>query len=136
MEQIMKNILVSLTIATLVGLGGCASLQRPTTESLSAIPVVQFGETVPANGDFILYFPAGKLIPVVVTIKGSALSQEAENTLNVTLKKDIYAYKQWVSFDRNTWQRGNDALGFNVEIKIPGPEHPKPGLIKLQVDLK
>lgn len=132
----MKNILVLLAMAALVGIGGCASLQKPTAESLGAIPMVQFGETVPASGDFILYFPAGKLIPVVVTIKGSVFSQEAENTLNVTLKRDIYAYKRWVSFDRKTWQRGDEALGFNVEIKIPGPEHPKPGLIKLQVDLK
>jgi len=134
----MKNILVPFAMAALalVGLGGCASLQKPTTETLGAIPVVQFGEAVPAGGDFILHFPAGKPIPVVATIKGSAFSQEAESTLNVTLKQDIYAYKQWVSFDRKTWQRGDDALGFNVEIKIPSPEHPKPGLMRLQVDLK
>lgn len=123
-------------MVALVGLGGCASLQKPTTESLAAIPVVEFGENAPANGNFILYFPAGKPIPVLATIKGSAFSQEAENTLNVTLKKDIYAYKQWVSFDRKIWQRGDDALDFNVEIKIPSPEHPKPGLMKLKVDLK
>ncbi len=132
----MKNILVPLAMALLAGLGGCASLQKPTTESLDAIPVVRFGETVPAKGDFILHFPAGKPIPVVTIIKGSAISKEAESTLNITLKKDIYAYKRWVSFDRKTWQRDDEALGFNVEIKIPGPEHPKPGLIRLQVDLK
>ena len=132
----MNRILVVLTAAALLGLDGCASLQVPAAESLAAIPVVQFGEAVPVNGDFILYFPAGKPIPVVATIKGSALSHEAESTLNVSLKQDIYAYRQWVSFDRKTWQRGNDVLGFNIEVKIPGPEHPKPGLIKIQVDLK
>ena len=132
----MKNILVPLAMAVLAGLGGCASLQKPTAETLGAVPVVQFGKAVPASGDFILHFPAGKPIPVVTTIKGSAFSQETENTLNVTLKKDIYAYKSWVSFDRKTWQRGDEALRVNVEIKIPGYEHPKPGLIKLQIDLK
>ncbi len=132
----MKNILISLAMAALVGLGGCASLQKPTAESLGATPVVQFGEAVPASGDFILYFPADKSIPVVTTIKGSAFFQEAENTLSVALRKDIYAYKKWVSFDRKTWQLSDDVLGFNVEIKLPGPEHPKPGLVKIQVDLK
>ena len=76
------------------------------------------------------------VIAALVGLGGSVFSQGAENTLSVALKKDIYAYKRWVSFDRTTWQKGDEVLGFNVEIKIPGPEHPKPGLIKLQVDLK
>ena len=125
----MNKNLVPLVLAVLIGLGGCASLQQPTTESLSAIPEVQFGDAAPASGDFILHFPAGKPIPVMASIKGSALSQEAENTLNVTLKKDIYAYKQWVSFDRKTWQRGDEVIGFKIEIKIPSPAYPKPGLM-------
>ncbi|TCV80115.1 hypothetical protein [Sulfurirhabdus autotrophica] len=132
----MKSISLSFVILALIGLGGCASFIKPTPETLKAVPVVQFGKPTPANGDFILFFPAGKPIPVVTVIKGSALTQEAEHTLNVTLKKDIYAYKRWVSFDHKTWQRGDEALGINIEIKIPGPEHPKPGLIKVQVDLK
>lgn len=132
----MKKILVSLAMLALGVTGGCASLQRPTAEALSAVPVVQFGEDIPTSGDFILYFPAGKPIPVVASIKGSALSKEAENTLNVTLKKDIYAYKQWVSFDRKNWQQAEQVLAVKGEIIIPGPEHPKPGLMRLQIDLK
>lgn len=136
MEKIMKNSLLALTMAALLGLGGCAGLQKPTTAALDAVPVVQFGQAVPANGDFILHFPAGKPIPVVATVKGSAFSRDAESTLNVTLKSDIYAYRQWVSFDRKTWRHSDDVLDFNVDIKIPSPLYPKPGLITLQVDLK
>ncbi|MDX1252044.1 MAG: hypothetical protein IDH49_07310 [Gammaproteobacteria bacterium] len=132
----MKKILVFLAASALLVTGGCANLKKPTMETLDTVPVVEFGNDAPANGDFILYFPAGKPIPVVAAIKGSALAQEAESTLNVTLKKDIYAYKSWVSFDRKTWQRGDEVLGFKFEIKVPGPEHPKPGLMGFRVDLK
>jgi hypothetical protein len=132
----MKSILFPFAVSALIGLGGCASLQTPAAESLAGIPVVEFGETPPAKGDFILYFPAGKVIPVVSSIKGSALAREAEATLNVTLKKGIYAYKQWASLDRKTWQPGDAVLDFDVDIKIPGPEHPQPGVMKIQVNLK
>ena len=43
-------------------LGGCASMQ-PSAEALSKLPVVQFGEPVPAGSDHILFFPANKPIP-------------------------------------------------------------------------
>ena len=132
----MKYAVRILMLLAFVGIGGCASMGKPSPETLGGVPEVQFGDKVPLDGEFILHFPAGKPIPVVASIKGSALSEEAESTLHVTLKKDIYAYKRWVSFDRKIWQRSDQVLGFNVEIRIPSPRHPQPGMMKLQVDLK
>jgi hypothetical protein len=131
----MKRFSPYLLLPALVGVVGCASLQTPTAESLRSVPMVEFGTPVPA-GDFVLHFAAGKPIPVVASVTGSALAQEAESTLNVTLKQDIYAYKQWVSFDRVAWVRSDKALGFKLELKVPGPEYPKPGILKVQVDRK
>jgi len=131
----MKRFLSYLLASVLVGVSGCASLQTPSAESLQSVPVVEFGDAVPA-GDFILHFTAGKPIPVVASVTGTALAQEAESTMRVALKQDIYAYKQWVSFDRTTWVHSDKALGFRLELKVPSPEYPKPGVLKLQVDRK
>ena len=132
----MKITLVSLALAIILMLGGCASMQAPTSEALTAVPVVEFGNAAPEGGDFILYFPAGKPIPMTTAIKGSALSEEAEITQTVKLKQDIYAYKEWVSFDGKHWQPSEDVLAIKADMMIPSIQHPKPGLIKIQVDLK
>jgi hypothetical protein len=119
-----------------LSLQGC-SLHKPTAETLGKVPTVEFGQTAPATGDFILHFPAGKPIPITASVSGSALAQADQKTLTVTLKKDIYTYKEWVSFDRNTWQKSGDVLGFNLNIQVPSPEHPNPpGLMEMRVDLK
>jgi hypothetical protein len=136
MEKNMKINLVSLAMTIILGLGGCASMQAPTSEVLAAVPMVEFGNAAPKNSDFILYFPAGKPIPMTTSIKGSALSEEAETTQTVKLKQDIYAYKEWVSFDGKHWQPSEDALTINADMMIPSVQHPEPGLVKIQVDLK
>ena len=114
--------------------GGCASMQQPSGEALSKLPVVQFGEPVPAGNDYILFFPADKPIPTNVAIKGSIFAKEAEQRLNVTLRRDIYAYRNWISYDRVTWLNGREAIKTDVQIQIPGYAHPEPGLMKIQMD--
>lgn len=132
----MRNNRLALALLAALSLPGCASLTTPTTASLKNVPVVQFGDPVPKNGDFILHFAAGQPIPVVTSITGSALAKSDERTLHVTLARDIYAYKHYVSFDDIHWQPAKQALGFHVEIKIPSPGHPEAGKMALRVDLK
>ncbi len=132
----MKYPTVIMFITLFCSIAGCSTMRKTSPDSLRGIPVVEFGNQVPELKDFILYFPAGKPIPVVTSIKGSALAQEAENTQTVALKKSLYAYKKWVSFDGQNWVLGEDVLSINADIKIPSVEHPRPGLLKLQVDLK
>ncbi len=136
MKPSVIRILGALAMAILLGAAGCASLRSPDAQALASAPVIEFGNPVPPGTDFILYFPAGKPIPVITTIEGTALSASAESTLNVFLKTDLYAYKEWVSVDRKVWKPGRDLLAFQVEVKVPGPEHPQPGTLKLKVDLK
>ena len=132
----MKKQLVFISLAALFTLGGCATMLAPSRESLGSLPVVKFGDAVPADKEFILYFPAGKPIPTHVSIKGTLFAQEADQTLNVTLRKDVYTYKHWISFDRTNWLKGDDAIASNLEIKIPSYDHPQPGIIKIQMDIK
>ena len=113
---------------------GCASLQQPSAETLSKLPVVQFGEAVPAGGDYILFFPADKPIPTNVAIKGNIFAREAEQRLNVTLRRDLYVYQDWISHDRVNWRNAQQAIKTDFQIMIPGYRHPEPGLIKIQMD--
>ena len=113
---------------------GCASMQQPSGEELSRLPVVRFGDPVPAAGEYILFFPADKPIPTNVAIKGNIFSREAEQRLEVTLHRDIYVYKDWISHDRVNWRNGRQAIKSDFQIVIPGYRHPQPGLIKIQMD--
>lgn len=133
----MKNFVsIPVTIAVALGLSGCGAWHKPSRSAFDKLPIVEFGRNVPAGGEFILFFPAGKPIPVKTSIKGTALAQTEEKTLEVALKKDVYAYKEWASFDRKTWKDAHEILDVNLDIEIPSPEHPHPGSIQLQVDWK
>jgi hypothetical protein len=115
----------------LLALSACAT--PPSQSQLAGLPVVEFGQAVPRSGDFILHFPAGKDIPTDVAISGDIFQQPAQQVLTVKLKRDIYSYKQWMSYDKQHWLDGRDALGVKLDIKIPGYTYPKPGHIKLDL---
>jgi hypothetical protein len=134
-DRVMKKMLV-LSLMTAAGLAGCAGFGSLKSEEVRDLPLVKFGDAVPANQDFILYFPAGQPIPTVVQIQGNLFDRSAEETVSVTLRKDIYAYKDWVSFDRQHWIKGNEALGLKVNIQVPSYRHPGPGSIKVEFNEK
>jgi hypothetical protein len=127
----MKNLAFLSACALLVA--GCASVQ-PSAEALSKLPVVQFGESVPAGKDYILFFPADKPIPTNVAIKGSIFAKEAEQRLDVTLRKGIYVHKNWISFDRVTWRSGQQAIKTDIRVVLPSYAHPEPGFMRVQMD--
>lgn len=119
---------------SLLSLSACAT--PPSSESLDALPVIDFGNVVPAGSDYILHFPAGKAIPTDVRIGGDLLEHPAQQTLTVKLNRDIYSYKQWVSYDKQHWVQGNDAIALKLDVKIPSYTYPQAGHIKLDVSKK
>ncbi|MBI3563024.1 MAG: hypothetical protein HY080_15045 [Gammaproteobacteria bacterium] len=127
----MPRFLTSLALAAVM-LSGCAQL--PAEQDLMQLPRVSFGDPVPQNTPYILYFPAGKPIPTEILFDGSLLQTEAKQTLKVTLSKDIYSYKQWASFDGKHWQDARKLMQIKLDVKIPGYTHPQPGFIHLSVD--
>ena len=130
----MKTPVLMTTCVSLL-VTGCGSLQ-PSAAELANLPVVQFGEPVPQGKDYILFFPADKPIPANVAIKGTIFAKEAEQRLEVTLRRDIYAYKEWLSYDRVTWHNGQQTIKTDVRIQLPGYRHPEPGIIRIQMDEK
>jgi hypothetical protein len=131
----MRKLIIAATVAGFT-LAGCAGMQKPTTEKLTAMPIVEFGQPVPVGNEFILHFAASQPIPTNVAIKGTLFEETAEQTLNVKLRRDIYVYKQWVSYDSVTWRDGQEVIQSNIQLKIPGHQHPKPGIITVQMDEK
>ena len=129
-------VFVTVGVALISFFAGCASLQKPSQETFATLSVVTYGELTPKDKDYILYFPAGKPIPTKVSVKGTVFDQEAEETLEVTLKKDIYTHKNWASFDKVNWVEGDDLIDFHLDIKVPGYEHPKPGVISVEMNEK
>jgi len=127
------KIVRALSVSALLVAAGCAS-QPPSADQLSALPVVQFGQPVPAGSDYVLFFPADKPIPVNVAVKGSLFAREAEQRLDVTLRKGIYSYKNCVSYDRLTWRNSQDVIKSDFQIMLPSYRHPEPGVIRIQMD--
>ena len=129
MKLTSLTVLLAATVLT-----ACST--TPTHEQMGKLPIVTYGDPVPEHQEFILHFPARKSITTEVSIGGSLLHDSAAERLSVSLKKDIYAYKQWVSYDMKTWHKGNETLGVNFAIRVPGPLWPRPGKITVRVEEK
>ncbi|HYH23647.1 MAG TPA: hypothetical protein VD995_33945 [Azospirillum sp.] len=130
-----RIILATLGLATL-GLGACAGFP-PSAEEMAKVPVVRYGTRAPTNGDYVLLYPAGAPLPVVASVGGTLLERPAQATLEVAVKRDVFVYRNWTSFDGKTWQAGGDAVGGAFEVILPGqPDGLAPGTMSARFDLK
>ncbi len=111
------------------GMAGCASLQTPSSDLITKIPIVEIGKEKPQSNEYILFVPAGKDVPIKLSVGGSFLSEEGFAETKVKLRQDLYLYKYWSSFDGRNWKRshrvfdavfsaGLEPQGLKVEIKI------------------
>jgi len=113
---------------------GIAAAASPSYETLAKLPVISFGETVPAT-DHILLFPAGKPVSFSVFIMGSLFESPVNADLTVKPVRDIMIYREWASLDGRVWMPRGDLIRSDVEAKIPGYNHPYPGELKVRMDL-
>jgi hypothetical protein len=124
-----------------VGLTACAGLQRstaslPTPAVLGALPVIKLGQAKPASGDYIVYLPASEVITTQVKVQGSLFDQTDSKELHVRLKRDVYLYKNWVSFDKLDWKKDDQAVTGNISVRLPGYDEPRPGEVLIDFNLK
>ncbi len=133
----MKLLPQTLIAAAVLSLSGCAGLMPPKTEDMARVPVVRYGDAAPAGQEFVMFFPAGMELPVVATVDGTLLEQQAKANMQVSLKRDVYIYQHWVSFDGKTWLVSRDAIDGRFEIKLPGDKDGKaPGRMSAEFNLK
>jgi hypothetical protein len=130
----MTKILTPLIVAVLLLAGGCASMRAPSPEMLRDLPVVRFGDSIPSGRDYILFFPPDTPIPLTTSVKGNIFAKEAEQQLHVTLRRGIYSYKEWVSYDRATWRVGRELIKGDVRVQLPSYDHPEPGSVTIRMD--
>lgn len=130
----MKTLYTLPLLLTLTATG-CATVP-PSSSEMERMPVVRFGDTAPAT-PFVLLYPAGTPLPVTASITGTLLEKSDEATLKVTLKQDIYRYKQWASFDGKHWQRGDKLVHGEYRITLPGDnDGHTPGSMAAEFNLK
>ena len=133
------SIPAAIVCAALVS--GCASLSAPTPEEIARLPVVTYGEKAPADGDFVLRYPAASHLPIEVSVHGNLLAQSDRAELKVRLKQDVYLYRDQLSFDGKTWSRDKERVGGHFSISLPGfknnrPDAVSPGAMSAEFNLK
>ncbi|WP_150428320.1 hypothetical protein [Dechloromonas sp. CZR5] len=112
-----------LVVVTLV-LGACANLSGPSAADIARLPVVDYGQSPPAD-EFVLRYPAGANLPVVTRLEGSLLEKTEQATLTVRIKRDVYVYRDLASLDGKSWQPGNLVVGGRVWMTLPGNKDQK-----------
>lgn len=127
------KILISAFLVVILS-AGLAAASTPSFETLSKLPVVRFGDPVPAT-DYILLFSAGQPITLSITIEGSLFSKPAKSELTLTPSHEIFVYRDWASLDGLVWMQRSDLIKSDVLVKIPGYNHPAPGELKVRMDL-
>lgn len=107
---------------------GCATTSLPDSASISALPVIELGQKAPDNKEYRLLLRAGKNIPVTLTLSGSLLADERKVSTEVQIKRDVYLYKKWSSFDGKTWGKKNINLLIGTGVDSAG------GIVNITVD--
>lgn len=115
---------LTIVLASLA-LSACASLTGPSPEEIARLPVVRFGQPAPADGKYVLLYPAGVDIPVIAKVEGSLLSKTDQARLNVQVKQDIYVYQNKVSFDGKEWSNSQDKVHGKFWMWLPGHKQDK-----------
>lgn len=133
----MKPILTAALLAATATLAGCAGLMAPGADEMAKVPVVRYGEAAPAGGEHVLLYPAGAPLPVVASVSGTLLAKTGEARMEVATSRDVYVYKNWLSFDGKNWMSGSQAVGGEFAITLPGEKDSKaPGTMSARFDLK
>ncbi len=120
----MKTFRPALLVVVTLALGACANLSRPSAADIARLPVVDYGQSPPAD-EFVLRYPAGANLPVVTRLEGSLLEKAEQATLTVRIKRDVYVYRDLASLDGKSWQPGNLVVGGRVWMTLPGNKDQK-----------
>jgi hypothetical protein len=128
MKFIVSALLYCLLTAAL------AAASPPSFAELAKIPVIRFGEPVPKS-DYILMFPAGQPITISVAFEGSLFTKGASAELAVAPTRELFVFRDWASLDGVKWVPRGELIKSDVLLKIPGYNHPLPGILKIRMDL-
>jgi hypothetical protein len=127
----MKRFILLSIIA--VSLTACAGLP-PDMAEISKVPHIQFGQPLPKENNYVLHFPAGTPLPVTAIVDGNLFERDAQATFNVILKRDVYVYRQFASFDGQNWQPSRKLIETRLELQIPQQDLSHAGMLHIKMD--
>lgn len=124
----MKRLILLPIIAASAALTACAGLP-PSASEIAKAPQIQFVQPLPEGNNYVLHFPAGTPLPVSTVVDGSLFEHEAQATLHVILKHDVYVYRQFASFDGQNWQPTRKLIETHLELQIPQKDGSNAGML-------
>jgi hypothetical protein len=131
----MRLVNILIVVATCAVLSACAGMQ-PKPDDIAKVPHFQFGQPLPQGNDYVLHFPAGTALPVAAVVDGNIFEHNDQTTMHVTLKRDVYVYRQFVSFDGVNWQPHRNLIDIRLELQIPQKDGANAGIVHVKVDQK
>lgn len=129
----LAHILIAAT--TCAALTACAGIP-PSTAEIAKVPQIQFGQPLPEGNNYVLHFPAGTPLPVSTIVDGNLFEHEGQATFHVTLKRDVYTYRQFASFDGLNWQPSRKLIETQLELQIPQKGGSNAGMLHIKMDQK
>lgn len=106
-------------LATLLfnlALAGCAISGPAPLSTIDKLPIVEVGGRLPESGDYVLHYPKGYILPVILSVGGGLFAGERTTTSTATLGRNLYLYKHWASHDGRTWKNSHDL----IDVRITG----------------
>ncbi len=131
----MKLVRILIAAITCSVLTACAGMP-PSTAELAKVPQIQFGQPLPAGNNYVLHFPAGTPLPVSTVVDGNLFVHEGQSMLHVTLKHDVYVYRQFASFDGINWHPAHKLIETQLELQIPQKDGSNAGMLHVKMDQK
>ncbi len=99
-------------------LASCASMSPPTSLLIESVPVINVGESNDVPEEHIVFIPANTEFPVQFSIKGTIFNQNISSIVMTSLKKDLYLYKHWSSFDGKSWIKSHKLMRGEISAGI------------------
>ena len=115
---------------------GCRHATSGWNDAVNQFPVVRVDAPLPKTDRYILQFPAGYRVTTMVLFNGNLFGDSAQQPLTVTFNRDVYVYKDWVSFDRETWVQADQAFDFTLDIQFPSYEQPRVSRIDMSLNVQ
>jgi hypothetical protein len=127
----MRGFTVSALAALVLAAAGCATTQVSWQEQLRSYPLVKLGDPKPAGEEYVVHIPKGQPFATKLYIEGGLLEQDVVQDVYAVPRKDLYFYKDWMSFDMTNWKRTRATLALDWDIGVPSWKNPKPGHLKV-----
>lgn len=131
----MKRLILSSIIAASATLTACAGLP-PSAAEIAKVPQIQFGQPLPEGDNYVLHFPASTPLPVSTVVDGNLFEHDSQAALHVTLKHEVYVYRQFASFDGQNWQPTRNLIATRLELQIPQKDGSNAGMLHITMDQK